>query len=100
MFVAQEASEIASKERVQAWAELDQVKQQLATARTPVSPRGVFRQGSDTTAKLRELQQQLADKDAKYNHTYSQYQVISHGWNCTESIQCCFMAILLEIGGL
>lgn len=80
--LAQEASETAAKERVQAWAELDQVKQQLATARTPVSPRGAFRQGSDTTAKLRELQQQLADKDAKYNHAYSQYQVFWPGQNC------------------
>ena len=73
----QESAEIAGKERVQAWAELDQVKQQLATAKTPASPRGAFRQTSDTSAKLRELQQQLAEKDAKYQHTYSQYQVVS-----------------------
>ena len=70
----QDAAEIAGKERIQAWAELDQVKQQLAAARGPPSPRDPH----PSNGKLRELQQQLADREAKFQHAHSQNQVERH----------------------
>ena len=69
--VLKDAVDIAGKERIQAWAELDQVKQQLAAVRAPQSPRDPH----PSNGKLRELQQQLADREAKFQHAHSQNQV-------------------------
>ena len=70
-FPLKDAADIAGKERIQAWAELDQVKQQLAAVRAPQSPRDP----PPSNNKLRELQQQLADREAKFHHAHSQNQV-------------------------
>ena len=74
----QEAADIAAKERVQAWAELDQVKQ--ASARTPTAQAAAAAARSadrpqDASARLREMNQQYAEAQAKLAHAQSQNQV-------------------------
>jgi hypothetical protein len=69
--IHQDAAEIASKERIQAWAELEQVKQQLAAVKGAHSPRDPY----PSNGKLRELQQQLSDNEAKFSHAHSENQV-------------------------
>lgn len=75
--------DIAAKERVQAWAELEQVKQSVAgkTTAPQLSPVRSADRPSDTNAKLRELNQVLNERQAQLAHANSQVQVRIHDWS-------------------
>lgn len=75
----QDAADIAAKERVQAWAELEQVKANTQANRVPNSPRGGFRpvDSKASEGRIKELQQQLNDSQTQMNQLRSQNQVAS-----------------------
>ena len=72
----QAAADIAAKERVQAWAELEQVKQSATASKTPLLPsaRSADRP-SDASARLREMHQQLTEQQSQLAQSQAQNQV-------------------------
>ena len=93
----QEAGEIAAKERVQAWAEVEQVKATAQANRAPRSP--AFRhteQATEAVSKLRESQQQLSDSQSQLAQQRSQYQV-NHSHQISSSLSFVVHNVILQV---